>query len=185
MKVCSATANRVLLNYVCQSNFQAAEGSSHRAARPNSSIREGAGRPRWAWQGGQWCARSKHWCETPTLQLPWVHSAHPTWMHPLCKALKALSHLFSGTLPEPTVLLALPRLVNIFSTYRRPRQDKTKASPSTCFSQGSHTSLQFLLMSSTAFWGAWGSDQLHHCLSSEACNYLCICICCLWCQLPP
>lgn len=30
---------------------------------------------------------------------------------------------------------------------------------------------------------AWGSDQLPHCLNSEACNYLCFCICCLWYQL--
>lgn len=40
------------------------------------------------------------------------------------------------------VLLALPRLVNIFSTYRGSIQDKTKASLSICFSQVSHTSLQ-------------------------------------------
>lgn len=38
--------------------------------------------------------------------------------------------------------LALPRLVNLFAPYRRPRQDKTKASSSICFSQRSHTALQ-------------------------------------------
>lgn len=39
-------------------------------------------------------------------------------------------------------VLALPRFVNLFAPYRRPRQDKTKAPSSICFSQGSRTALQ-------------------------------------------
>lgn len=92
--------------------------------------------------GGQWCARRKYWCETPTLQLPWS-SQHvpPECTH--CASPWRLSVITSlacyQVLPSTA---GLPRLVNIFSTYRRPVQDKTKASTSICFSQVSHTSLQ-------------------------------------------
>lgn len=93
--------------------------------------------------GGVPVANTDH--ETPALQPPRVKPAHPICMHQLCESLR-LS--VTSSLPEPAMPLALPRLVNLFAPYRRPRRDKTKASPSIYFSQGSHTTLQSSLVSS-------------------------------------
>lgn len=142
MKECFAIANRVLL--FAKLIFRQWKGAATGQPDPMPAwqrVQAGPGREAVVCQ-------SKHWRETPTSQLPWVQPAHPIWRHPLCKPLKALNYRFSCMLPEPTALLALPKLVNILSTYQRRMQDKTKASPSICFSQGFHTSLQSLLVSS-------------------------------------
>lgn len=177
MKECFAIANRVLL--FAKLIFRQWKGAATGQPDPMPAwqrVQAGPGREAVVCQ-------SKHWRETPTSQLPWVQPAHPIWRHPLCKALEGsqLILLMHATRANSTAGFAK----TCEHTFYLPKTNagQNKGLPIHLLLSG-FPYLTAIPSSVLTALCTWGSDQLPHCLTSEACSYLCFCICCLWYQLP-
>lgn len=155
------------------------EGSSHGAARPNASITEGAG---WAWQGGSGVSeQTLTWNPNFPASLGPASTSH--LKAPTVQALEGsqLSLLMHATRANSTAGFAK----TCEHTFYLPKTNagQNKGLPIHLLLSG-FPYLTAIPSSVLTALCTWGSDQLPHCLTSEACSYLCFCICCLWYQLP-
>lgn len=148
MKECSATANRVLSNYVCWISFQVVEGSSHGAAKPNASMTKGAGRPKWAWQGGSGGPGANTGMGPQLYSFPGPTSTS----HLNARTVQALEGVQSSLLMHAVtanITAGFAKACELIFYLQKTNTGQTKGSPSFLFfSQGSYTSLQSLLVSS-------------------------------------